>query len=81
MVTAGRLLGLFTVIPGSILLMLSFFVLFAAEKAGEAGLRNFGKAIAVLLCMAAGLVFGAGAFAILTGCHPILMILQRVLNG
>ena len=71
-----RLLGVFTIVPGTILLTLCFFVLLAVEKAAGEGVRRLGKSVAVLLCICAGLVFGAGLFALATGVHPAVLVLR-----
>ena len=55
---------LFSVVPATILLIVSFFVLFAAEKVSGKGLKTFGWVLAVLLWIyAAGIVL-MGTYAV-----------------
>ena len=60
-----RIFGLLSLIPASMFLMVSFFVLFAARKAETEGLKKFGKVIAVFLwiCAAVVLSFGIGVLS------------------
>ncbi|MCX5700593.1 MAG: hypothetical protein NTZ63_03545 [Candidatus Omnitrophica bacterium] len=62
-----RLLGVFAVIPCSVLLTISFFVLFALRKVEQKELKLFGFAVAVMLWISAGLVLSCGIFHIVTG--------------
>jgi len=72
-----RLLGLFAIIPISVLLTISFFVLFAVRRADNKGLRFFGHVISVFLWIAAALVFLAGLYIIITGRHPLMEMMQQ----
>jgi len=70
-----RIFGLFSLIPVTMMLMVSFFVLFAIGKVKADGLKKFGRVIAVLLwiCSAVVLSFGIG---VLCGC-PHCMGMMR----
>ncbi|OGS34462.1 MAG: hypothetical protein A2293_05605 [Elusimicrobia bacterium RIFOXYB2_FULL_49_7] len=67
-----RLLGFFTLIPVSILLTISYFVLYVNQRTSAGGLNTFGKAVVVLLWIAAGLILSAGLYIIGTGVHPMM---------
>ncbi len=62
-----RLLGLFAIIPTTVLLTISFFVLFTLRKTEAGGLKVFGYVISVLLWCGALLVFSLGIYTISTG--------------
>lgn len=49
--------SLIAIVPASVLLTISFFVLFALRKVEEKALRAFGYVVAGLLCFAALVVF------------------------
>ncbi len=67
-----RLIGLLALIPTTVLLTISFFVLVVRAKIEQAGLKNFGLAVAVLLWLAAAVVFTGGILA--TACGPKGMV-------
>ena len=73
-----RLTGIFTVIPATMFLTVSFFVLFAASKTDNAGIMKFGRSVAVLLWISAGLVLLVGLYILITGHHPLIAILTEV---
>jgi len=75
-----RLLGLFAIIPTTLLLALSFFVLFTNRKVENEGLKTFGYVIAVLLWIAAALVFSAGIYILATGQHPMAQMMQQMMQ-
>jgi hypothetical protein len=74
-------LGLFSVIPTALLLALSFFVLFTNRKVENEGLKTFGYVIAVLLWIAAALVFSAGIYILATGQHPMAQMMQQMMQS
>jgi len=76
-----RLLGLYAVIPAAVFLTVSFFVLFAAERARSPGLQKMGRALAVLLWGCAALILATGLYTLLTGRHPALPLIQYLLSG
>lgn len=53
-------LGFFALIPATLLVTISFFVLFATKKMETAGLKTFGIIVAVLLWISAAMVFVTG---------------------
>lgn len=71
-----RLIGLLALIPTAALLTISFFVLVVRAKLEQPGLKNFGLAVAVLLWLAAAMVFTAGIVGTacghkgMMGCMP-----------
>jgi len=72
----SRLMGFFAVIPASILLTLSFFVLIALRKVEEKAVKTLGNIALVFLLAAATLVVLAGAHTLLTGKCPIMQMMQ-----
>ncbi len=69
---AFRLCGMFFVIPATVLLTVSFFVLFAIRKVETRNLKTFGLVVAVLLWICAAIVFFAGVYTMSTG-KPVMM--------
>ncbi len=67
-----RLMGMFALIPATILLTVSFFVLFAIRKSETAGIKAFGYVVAGLLWAGALMVFSLGVYTISTGRHPVM---------
>ena len=65
-----KMVGLLAMVPASILLMTSFFVLFAAEKSKEVDLRRFGKVVATVLVIVSSLLFGKAIYTAVTGLCP-----------
>ena len=61
-----RLGGCSALIPATILLTISFFVLLALQKAVSGKLKLFGVVITVLLWISALLVFSAGIYTVTT---------------
>lgn len=62
-----RLIGLFAIIPATILLTISFFVLFTLRAIKENALKVFGYVIVALLWAAVLLVFSSGIYTVSTG--------------
>jgi hypothetical protein len=71
-----RFMGLFALIPVTLLLTLSFFVLFTLNKIQERRLKAFGLAIAVLLWSGAALVSSLGIYVVSTGRHPMIEMIK-----
>lgn len=69
--------GLFAIIPGTMLLTVSFFVLFAVRKLDSQWLKVFGYVIAVFLWISAALVFSAGLCVITTGRCPMMQMMKQ----
>jgi len=76
-----RLVGLFAIIPATVLLTISFFVLFALRKTETQGLRAFGYVIAALLWVGVLLILSLGLYTISTGRYPMLCPMQAMMKG
>ena len=72
-----RLLGLFAIIPTTVLLTISFFVLVVLRKIEVQGLKAFGYVIAALLWCSALLVFSLGIYTLSTG----RCIMPKMMHG
>ena len=68
---AHRLIGLLAAIPMTMLLTVSFFVLFAVRKQESQGLKAFGYFVTVLLWCSALLVLSCSIYVLSTGRSPI----------
>jgi len=55
-----KLMGLIALVPASVLLTLSFFVLFTISKTGKGKLKAFGYAVVAVLWLVAALIFSKG---------------------
>ena len=76
-----KLLGLIALIPTSLLLAVSFFVLFMEQKA-NGGLKTYAKVVAAFLIAAALVVFSAGVYNVSTGeCLMMKMIQDCKMKG
>ena len=76
-----RLIGLFAIVPATLLLTLSFFVLFAIRKLDTQGLKAFGYVVAALLWLAAALAFSTGIYTMATGRHPMMSMMEQMKCG
>ena len=74
-----RLLGLFAVIPISLLLTVSFFVLIAVCKLENKALKAFGYVIATLLWVAVIVAFSVGLYVVITGKHPLIEMILHMM--
>jgi hypothetical protein len=63
----GHMFGILAVIPFTMLLTVSFFVLFARQKAEDSNLKMFGLIVAVLLWVGAAIVLVAGVTSMVCG--------------
>ena len=68
-----RLIGLFALLPITITLTISFFVLFTREKTASNKLRSFASILAVLLWLCAALALIGGIVVLSTGHCPCMM--------
>lgn len=73
-----RFMGLFCIIPATLLLTLGFFVLVTLAKVSSKALRNFAMAIIVLLCISALLVLSCGVYTLSTGTCPIMKSMKSM---
>lgn len=76
-----KLMGLFAVIPATVLLTLSFFVLFTISKVEKRKLKVFGYTIAALLWLVAFSVFSTGIYMAFSGCHMKGCPMQEMMKG
>ena len=74
-----RLLGLFAIIPATLLLTVSFFVLFSIRRTDAHGLKAFGYVVAAFLWAATLLVVSAGIYTVSTGRHPAMCMMQQMM--
>ena len=76
-----RLVGLFAIIPTTVLLTISFFVLYTLRRTETQGLKAFGYVIAALLWLSALLVFSTGIYTLSTGRHPMKSMMQEMMRS
>lgn len=76
-----RLLGLFAIIPTTVLLTVSFFVLFALRKTEAGGLKAFGYVIVALLWVGVLLALSLGLYTVSTGRYPIICPMHEMMKG
>ena len=72
-----RLSHLLAIVPISILLMLSFFVLLSLRKVEEKALKAFGHVVASLLWLAALVVFSGAVFSMAKGIIAAKSTMQQ----
>lgn len=75
-----RLIGLFAIIPATVLLTISFFVLFTLRAIKENALKVFGYVIVALLWAAALLVFSSGIYTVSTGKCLMKPMMQQMMK-
>ncbi len=73
----ARLMGLCAIVPTTLVLTVSFFVLFALREVKSNVLKAFGYVIAALLWVSALLIFSGGIFTLATGKCPMQKMMQR----
>ena len=76
-----RVIGLFALIPATVLLTISFFVLVVIGKIEKVGLKAFGYVVAALLWVAALLASSAGIYTLSTGRCPMQMMMFGKMQG
>jgi hypothetical protein len=76
-----RLIGLFAIIPATVLLTISFFVLFALRKIEVQGLKAFGYVVAALLWIGVLLVLSLGLYTISKGRCPMVCPMAKMMKG
>jgi hypothetical protein len=74
-----RLLGLVAIIPASLLLTVSFFVLLTIGREKTKGLKAFGYVVVDLLWVATAIVISCGVYMIITGKHPMIQMMQQMM--
>ncbi|MDD5259707.1 MAG: hypothetical protein PHD29_07050 [bacterium] len=75
-----RLLGIYTVIPATVFLTISYFVMLTLRKVENRGSRAFGNLVVFLLWVCALVIFLSGVYAMVTGRHPIVMIIHQAIK-
>ncbi len=76
-----RLLGMYTFIPATVFLTISFFVMFTISKTEGRSLKSFGNPVVFLLWACALMLFLSGLYAIITGRHPIVMMIHQAVKS
>lgn len=76
-----RAMGLFFVIPATLLLTVSFFVLFVLPKTEARSLKVFGRVIVILLWAGSFLFFAAGLYTVATGRHPLSSMMHQMMEN
>jgi len=72
-----RLVGLIALVPATVLLTISFFVLVMISKIEKQGLKAFGYVVSALLWTAALLVLSIGIYTLSTGRCPMQNMMQH----
>lgn len=75
-----RMMGMAFIIPMTLLLTISFFVLFALRKETGRRIRLFGYVVAVLLWVSSAIVLSAGIYTVATGKHPMIVMTQQMMK-
>jgi ABC-type Na+ efflux pump permease subunit len=73
----GRLIGVFALVPATMLLTVSYFVLFAQRKVDGGALKAFGYVVAALLWLGSVLFAGAGMYTLATGRCPMMAAMAQ----
>lgn len=76
-----RLLGMYTIIPATVFLTISFFVMFTLRQIDGRGFKIFGNLVIFLLWACALMIFLSGVYAVITGRHPIVMIIHQAIQN
>jgi len=77
----ARFMGLVAIVPASVILTISFFVLLALRKIENQGLKVFGYVIAALLWISALLVFSSGFYVLSSGRCPMMQMMGHKMQG
>lgn len=77
----SRLIGLMAVVPVSVLLTISFFVLFVLRKVEDRALKVFGQTVAVLLWLAASIILACGLYVLITGKHLMICPMMEMMKA
>lgn len=75
-----RLIGVYFIIPTTILLTISLFVLTTIKKINSKGVKGFGYFVTVLLWLSASFCFFIGVYTVVTGKHPLTPIFNQILK-
>lgn len=77
----GKFAAAFSIVPTTMVLTLSFFVLVVLRKVEERALKVFGYVIAALLWLCALLVFSSGIYFLAKGKCPMMYGIHRAMMG
>ena len=70
-------MGVFAIIPVTMILTVSFFVMAVARKIEDKALQSFGRIIVLLLRVSATMMFAAGLYTISSGRCPLVKKLGK----
>ena len=73
----SRLMGLCAIVPTTLVLTVSFFVLFALREVKSNVLKAFGYVVASLLWISALVIFSAGIYTLATGRCPMQRMMMQ----
>jgi hypothetical protein len=76
-----RFAGVFTLIPATMFLVISFFILFAVSKIESERMKRFGRALAILLWVCSALVFFCGVTLSVVGPQHVMHHKMAMLRG
>ncbi len=79
--TFGRMLGMYMLVPATVLLTVSYFVMVVNGKLEKKGLKMFGTIIVILLFVAALLALLFGTMILVMGKPPIVQSMRAVLES
>ncbi|MCX5695473.1 MAG: hypothetical protein NTW18_02255 [Candidatus Omnitrophica bacterium] len=77
----GKMAGYFALVPATMLLVVSFFVLFTLGKVVSRNLKLFGAVIVALLWLSALLIFSTGAYTTVKGRPPFKCPMMEMMKG
>ena len=75
-----RALGAFAIIPASLLVALSFFVLVVGQKMAVKKIKTLGYLAAVMLWAGALVFLSAGSYTMATGKHPLMFMVGQMMK-
>jgi hypothetical protein len=76
-----KLMGIYAVIPASLLLTVSFLVLVIIRKQNKQVLKAFGYVVTAFLWLASLLVFASGAYTLATGKKTVGCMMGSMMKG
>ena len=79
--TFGRMLGMYMLVPATMMLTVSYFVMAVNSKIEKKGLKSFGSFIVVLLFICALLALIFGTLILLMGKPPIVQSIRAVIES
>lgn len=74
-----RMMGVFSLIPATVFLTISFFVLVVIKNVASAGLKAFGYVVSALLWVCVALFLSTGLFVMATGMCPMMMMKNKMM--